>query len=241
MRSVSLPTQSHPFILQAEDELQKLRGCVATSSSLTYQMILDALHTIRNLYESINEVLYISSNQNGLSYSQQRNLIDQELDESINLLDICSTSRYNMGKIKTHIQDLESALRRRGSEAVKGKTRDYVYLVNKASKDLKNQTSSKTESKEGTATVLALLRDAREITISLLQSLFAFLSKQIIGQKTSKWSIVSTLQKRRVACKENSFDIATLKENVEGLENELECLFRHMIQCRVSLLNICSL
>ncbi|KAJ3692859.1 hypothetical protein LUZ60_011954 [Juncus effusus] len=234
-RSVSLPTKSHSSVLKAEAELHKLKACVG-SSSLSFEIILDALKGINNTYECINDLLCMTTNQNSFSHPQQRRQLDQELEESIKFLDVYSTSRDNVGEIKYNIQDLESAERRCASDAIRSKTKDYVQLVKKSSKNIKKHACRKSESMEGDfSVVLGLLNDTREIIFLMIQSLFSLLSNQIVEQKTGKWSL-----KRRVSCKEDTFDIVFLRVNVEKLENELESLFRHMIQCRVSLLNISS-
>ncbi|KAJ3692866.1 hypothetical protein LUZ60_011961 [Juncus effusus] len=236
-RSTSLPTKSHSYVLKAEAELHKLRASLS-SSSHTSEIILDALQGVCNLYEYVNDILSMSSNQNRISHSKQRRLVDQELEKSINLLDICHTSKDNLGEIKIFIEDLESALRRCGSKSMKSKKRDCIQLVKKATKDVKKQTIRRSESIKGDSEVLVLLKDARAVTISLFESLFSFLSKQITWQKSGKWSF---LHKSNVTSKEDAFEISSLRVNVEELHNGLECLFRHMVRCRVSLLNNCSL
>ncbi|KAJ3690853.1 hypothetical protein LUZ61_020017 [Rhynchospora tenuis] len=237
-RSVSLPSRSHPFLQKAEEELNKLRASVG--SSLTYEIMLDALKAVGRVYESINELLGMSSNQNGLSHMQHGRWIEQELEESVKLLDICSTSRDNLDTIKYHIQDLELATRRGDLEASKSKLRDYSLIVKKANRDVKMQIFNKNEYPEGDSlAIVSFLLETRAITISVLQSIFVYLERQIVSQKSSKWSLVSRLvEKRTIACKG---DVACLRVNVEELENGVESLFRHLIQCRVSLLNICSL
>ncbi|KAJ1693019.1 hypothetical protein LUZ63_009717 [Rhynchospora breviuscula] len=238
-RSVSLPTRSHPFLIKAEEELNNLRACVG-SSSLTYEIMLDALKAIGRVYENINELLCASSNQNGLSHMQHRRWVEQELEESVKLLDMCSTSRDNLDTIRDHVQDLELANRRGDLEASKSKLRDYNLILKKANRDVKMQQYKKNEyPEEDSLAVVSLLLETREITISVLQSIFFYLSRQIVSQKSSKWYLVSRLvEKRTIAC---NGDATCLRVNVEELENEVESLFRHLIQCRVSLLNICSM
>ncbi|KAJ8497452.1 hypothetical protein OPV22_008004 [Ensete ventricosum] len=73
---------------------------------------------------------------------------------------------------------------------------------------------------------------------------------------TSRWSLISkTLHKRKVACEGEHEDIEandrmiqkardqlqTVQNNFDGIEAGLECLFRSLVQNRVSLLNIISL
>ncbi|KAJ1693010.1 hypothetical protein LUZ63_009708 [Rhynchospora breviuscula] len=238
-RSFSLPTGSHPFLLKAEEELNKLQASVG-SSSFTNEIMLDAIKAVGRVYESINELLCMPRNQNGLSHMQHRRWVDQELEESVKLLDMCNTSRDNLDTIRDCIQDLELANRRGDLEASKSKLKDYNLILKKANRDVKMHLFNKNESPEGNSlAVVSLFLEAREITISVLQSIFVYLARQIVRQKSSKWSLVSRLvEKRTIACKG---DAACLRVNVEELENGVKSLFRHLIQCRVSLLNICSL
>ncbi|XP_078174112.1 uncharacterized protein LOC144567807 [Carex rostrata] len=244
-RSISLPTSSHPFVLKAEEELSKLKAS-AGSTSLTYEIILDAIKAVGCVYECINDLLCMSSYQDELSNKQQRRCIDQELEESIQLLDMCSTSRDNLDEIKYHIQNLELAIRRGESETIKSRVLFYNQLVKKANKDVKKQVVRKNKSMTGDVlAIILLMSETRDITVSLLQSVFSCLSKQAVSDKTGKLHQVSSfVQKRRIVCIKKQgneiLDIASLRVNVEKLEIGLESLFRNVIQCQVCLLNICS-
>ncbi|KAJ3690844.1 hypothetical protein LUZ61_020008 [Rhynchospora tenuis] len=171
-RSISLPTRCHPFLLKVEEELNKLRACV-DSSSLTYEIMLDAIKAVGRVYESINILLRMSSNQNGLSHMQHRRWVEQELEESVKLLDMCSTSRDNLDTIRVHVQDLELANRRGDLDASKTKIRDYNVILKKANRDATMQMFNKNESPEGDSlAVVSLLLETRDITIAVLQSIF---------------------------------------------------------------------
>lgn len=84
-------------------------------------------------------------------------------------------------------------MRRGNSEAVKSRVRDYTLPVKKANRDVKMQIYKKNEPISGdSSAIVSLLLGTREIIISLLQSIFSFLSKQLVGQKSSKWSLACT-------------------------------------------------
>ncbi|KAJ1693015.1 hypothetical protein LUZ63_009713 [Rhynchospora breviuscula] len=240
-RSNSLPSRSHSYVLKAEEELNQLRAGVA-SPCLTYEIMLDALKAVGQVYESINGLLCMSTNTSGLSHSEHKRWVDQELEESIKMLDMCSTSRDSLDQIKCYVQDFESAIRRGEIMTMKSRVSAYIQLVKKANKDVKKNISRKSKSMAGSSAVVLVLSEARDIVASLLQSVFSFLLKQSMSEKNVKWSLVSSLvlKKTNVGKDMQEEDISSLRENVEGLENGLESLFKHLIQCRVSLLNICS-
>ncbi|XP_073012001.1 uncharacterized protein [Typha latifolia] len=270
LRSTSLPTRSNSLVLKVEEELQMLRTCINSFSS-TGPMLFDGLKRLGDLYEYIEELLCLPSNQSGLSHSNQEKWVEEELEQSVRLLDICRATRNNLSAMKVHIQDLQIAFRRGGEAAIQSKVQAFVRLVKKANKDIKKQTSNKcgstTPVKEecDSLKMVRLLIDAREIAVSLFQSILSFFTEQMVRAKTSKWSFVSmTFHKRKPACGEAKVEddasifsysckdldderalraqkqLQSLEISIEGLGNGFECLFRRMIQCRVSLLNICS-
>ncbi|OAY71285.1 hypothetical protein ACMD2_25172 [Ananas comosus] len=270
LRSVSLPTRPHSLVLKVDKELQKLRDCVASPSS-TAEMICNAFEGIRNLNECIEELVCLPSNRNGLLHTQQKKLVEEELERSVEVLDLCGKMRNNLATRKVHIQDLLSALRRGRYAAMASKVQSCIRSVKTGDKDIKKMMTSKhgplSSIKENSDLFIAvrLLRESREITASLLQSVLSFLCNQIVRPKSSNWSFVSkAFNKKKVACEERqevaNFAFAsysckdmdnervsrirkqlqTLEANIEGLESGVDFLFRRLIQTRVALLNVLS-
>jgi len=84
--------------------------------------------------------------------------------------------------------------------------------------------------------ILRLLREAREITTSLLESTVQLLAKQISLPRSS--IVLKAFQKKTsVVCKEQ---LQALECNIKDLGDGAELLFRRLIQSRVTLLNILS-
>ncbi|KAF7048296.1 hypothetical protein CFC21_057088 [Triticum aestivum] len=130
-------------------------------------------------------------------------------------------------------QELQLVLKRGDDAAVQLKVESFIRLAKQAQKPFKKITSSKASGED--CRLVRLLAEAREMSVSLLESMSQLLPKQFATTKGSKWSLV---QKRKVVCEEEQ--LQTLERSMGDLENGAELLFRRLIQSRVSLLNILS-
>ncbi|RWV84319.1 hypothetical protein BHE74_00014566 [Ensete ventricosum] len=279
LRSISLPSRSHPAALRVEEELHQLRSSLASSSTAP-QALCDGLRRLGGLYESMEELIRLTSNQQTLNHPPQKKWVEEELDGSIRLLDLCSRVTSSLAAMKEHIHGLQLALRKRDDAAIVSKANDYLRFGRKAEKEMKScfRSLKHTEDKridDEDDLPIRLLMEARVATVSLLRLISSFLSTQTRRPKSSRWSFVSkALSKRKVAaseeeehggveslriftwhascdcnpCKDADDDrllqaqsqLQTLEASVEGMESGSECLFRQLIQSRVSLLNILS-
>lgn len=255
LRSISMPSRTQPLALQVEEELHKLKTCVA-SSSLTSQMMGNALRGLGDFYTCIEEILHLPHNQQALTHLPQKRWVEEELDGSLRLLDLCGATRDSLVTMKEHIQDLQSALRRRGDAAIQSKMHAYIHFGKKAQKDLKNclRSLKQTDNKPVSSSVgsmdsellmvVQVLTEAKEINISLLKSILSNLFMARSRPKASRWSFLSkALHKKQVGCEEHedTSHLEALEVTIGDLETGLECLFRRLVQNRVSLLNILSL
>ncbi|XP_017696813.1 uncharacterized protein LOC103701160 [Phoenix dactylifera] len=215
VRSISLPSRDHLFALRVEQEVYKLRTCVV-SCSLSSQEMCNGLRRLRDLYDCIEELLHLPHNQQALCHPHRKEWLEEELDGSVKVLDLCGTLRDKLVTMKEHLQDLQLALRRRDTTSIESRLHACIRSGKKAQKDIKNcrrpskQVSSKSspytavDMDSDLSIVVHLLMEAREIAISLLRSASRLLSvSRRPKRKTSRWSFVSNaLQKRKVASEE---------------------------------------
>ncbi|OMO92009.1 hypothetical protein COLO4_17954 [Corchorus olitorius] len=238
-RSNSLPSRQHPITSQIEENLNRLRSSqsASTSSSLGQQ-----LNGVQDLHEYVEMLLQLPQSQQALSQEHQRKSVEQLLDGSLLLLDVCSTAKDALLQTKECTQQLQSILRRRrGVEGLSGEVRKYLTsrkavkkAICKALKNLKNM-----ENKDGeNGDVITILRQVEAVTVSVLESLLSFVSGPEAESKMSRWSLVSKLtHQKKVASEEdeqNTNEIANVEatlrsfvksqniKHVEKLQNELQ-------------------
>lgn len=88
VRSISLPARLHPITLNVEVHLDRLRSSKATSTSNYHK-----LSGLKDLYECIDDLLQLSVTQRTLSNGQCGKSVDEVLDGSLRLLDVCVITR----------------------------------------------------------------------------------------------------------------------------------------------------
>ncbi|KAG2560232.1 uncharacterized protein LOC120643645 [Panicum virgatum] len=236
-RSTSLPSFSYSTELNVEQELQTLKA-QTSSPSATIGTACDGLRRLGDVYSCIEEMMCLPSNQ---ALTGQRKMVEEELEKSLVLIDLCNTMQESLAELKTSVQELCLVLKRRDSVAAQLKIKSFVRLAKKTQKPLK-KTTSKATAEVCSCRVVKLLAEGRETAVSLLETtslLLALLPKQIGSPIASKWSLVSKkFQKTRVICEEQQ--LQALEHSIGDLEDGIEFLFTRLIQSRVTVLNILS-
>ncbi|KAI3717097.1 hypothetical protein L1987_68456 [Smallanthus sonchifolius] len=248
-RSISLPTRSHPSTLQVEEELGHLKSWEASSASTAnVETICGSLMKLKKLYSSVNDLISLPQTQQALLHRKDDKLVDELLERSMSVLDVCGSIKDAMEQVKEGIRNIQSALRRR-KEGLKSdslsvwKMKDAKRailalkqidnkMVDIALLDLDHHLSS----------LIISLRDTSALSVSIFGSLIAFNSIFVSKPKSTKWTIVSGLihKRKRAGVDQPHISNEALESHIEVIVDCLECMSRTLIKARVSLLNIRS-
>jgi hypothetical protein len=226
VRSISLPSRSHPSTIRVEEELNKLKTWEGTSTS-TSGSIHIGLSLLEDLYMSMEDLLNMASTQQVISHHQGEKCVEEVLDGSMRILDICGITRDTILQIKENVQALHSSLRRRkGDSSVERSVAEYKFFTKKMKKNVNKLITSlkQMDSKFGMSSILeldhhlsCLIRVFREVIVmnlSVFQFILSFLTLSSSKSKTTKWKFVTKLMHKGViTCEDNSDSI-----------NELQCV-----------------
>ncbi|KAI3464722.1 hypothetical protein Pfo_021385 [Paulownia fortunei] len=247
-----------------EDHLCRLKASTSTSST----SICANLASLRDLHEGINNLIQMPSLQQALSHEQGENWINELLEGSLRLVDLCGFSRDIVCLTKESVQELESSIRRKADDinAYVASRKKINKMVNKCIKNLKsfNQSSAALPDKDYDLKAIGtMLKETEALDFSVLKSVLILVSGAKGRSKQRSWSLFSKFaQTSRVHCEieqesgvddlcflnirktRNGVDNITLKQLtatemcIQELEEGLEAFFRSLIKTRVSLLNV---
>ncbi|ONK64195.1 uncharacterized protein A4U43_C07F23090 [Asparagus officinalis] len=208
IRSISMPPTSHPTIHRVDEELHNLKARLA--SSKTAHMVPEGLRSVGDVYEIIEELLRLPSSLQSIQ-SCPTKWVEEQLDCSLQLLDLIGVARESLVMIREHVKDIESAIRRKGNEVSETKKKAQK-IIKDALKSL-NLMGGKSVSccvDYNNNQLFKVSIEAREVTISLLGLVLSCLSKP--KTKTSRWSFFKSISKRKVACEG---EVAPSEENID--------------------------
>ncbi|KAI3717098.1 hypothetical protein L1987_68458 [Smallanthus sonchifolius] len=253
VRSISLPSRSHPSALQVEDKLAHLKSWEASSSSSStanVEIVCGSLVRLERLYTSVNDLITLPQTQQALSRRKDDKLVDELLDRSMCLLDVCGSIKDAMEQVKEDIRNIQSALRRR-KEGLKSdslslwKMKDAKRAI-LALKQIDNKIGdiALLDLDHHLSSLIRSLRDTSALSVSIFGSLASFNSMFVSKPKSTKWTIVSGLIHKRkgkgASVDQPRVSNEALESHIEVIEERLECMCRTLIKARVSLLNIRS-
>uniref|UniRef100_A0A453HMC5 Uncharacterized protein n=1 Tax=Aegilops tauschii subsp. strangulata TaxID=200361 RepID=A0A453HMC5_AEGTS len=97
-RSASLPLIPHSTESKVEVELQGLQTRIS-SPSATIDTMCGGLRSLGDIYSSIEEIMSLPSNRVPL----QRKMVEEELDRSLVLVDLCNAMQESLAELKASI------------------------------------------------------------------------------------------------------------------------------------------
>ncbi|KAK4351808.1 hypothetical protein RND71_027326 [Anisodus tanguticus] len=209
VRSTSLPIATHPLIVSAEEQLQRLKSSQGTSTS-SNSTICQKLDGLRKLYDCVDDVLQLPISQQ--VHEKHAKLLEQVSDMSLNVLDTCSISIDAFLQMKESVQLLESSLRRgRGGEsnlstqvdAYMASNKKLNKVVSRRFRDLKQKENNQIIVIENSdfASLISLIKGVEDISLTVLESTLSFISHPKMRSRTSSWSLVTKMLKpKRVSC-----------------------------------------
>ncbi|KAJ6386153.1 hypothetical protein OIU77_029172 [Salix suchowensis] len=104
------PFRPNPIITQLHEHLCRSRASegASTSSSLGGK-----LNSLQDLHACVNKLLLLPLNQQAIAQENTGKLIDELLDGSLQVLDLCNTAKDALLQTKESIHEFQSILRRR--------------------------------------------------------------------------------------------------------------------------------
>ncbi|KAL2944807.1 Cytochrome P450 71A21 [Bienertia sinuspersici] len=266
IRSLSFPSKPHPIVKQFDEQLSRLRS--SQSASTSSSSLTQTLTNLNDLYCSVDQLLQLPLNQKAMSQNVQSNSIEEVLDGSLRLLDICGTSRDLLVQSKECLQSIQSSLRRRcnGELDITNEAVQYLNtrksakkLIKKALKNIKDTEQTNEEN-----VVKSMLKDVEGITQDILKSVLSYIGGAKFESGKSKWSLISKLVHhggdKEAMASTSEFDLVDasfesiiclktkgginmsqmvkLETEIQDLVEGLDVMFRHLVKTRSSLLNI---
>ncbi|KAK2665696.1 hypothetical protein Ddye_004270 [Dipteronia dyeriana] len=268
VRSNSLPSRPHPITSEVDQHLSRLRSSQETSTSSSSSICheINGLQDLYGCVDELLQLPLIQQALGQEQQKKLVDgLLDGSLwilDVSSIAKDALLQTKECVQGLSSVLH------RRRGDEIsneVKKyltSRKTVKKTIKKALEGMENKCSSRTNEEHETIT---MLRDVDAVTFAMFESLLSLISGPKASSKSS-WSLVSKLiHSKRIACEEEESEInesvkvdaalstltgtsdniscvqnqlKELESNIQDLEEGIECLSRHLIKSRVSLLNI---
>ncbi|KAF2295310.1 hypothetical protein GH714_032543 [Hevea brasiliensis] len=223
LRSISLPSRSHPLNVNIEEQLCKLKA--SQSSSIGHK-----LSGLKDLFESVDDFLQLSFAQQPISNDSQSQTIENAMNGFLELLDICDTTRDLFSQMNECLQELELSLRRRkgGDSSLTREVDAYMVYRKKLNKEIckclrnikkkeRNCAAGTFDNNSNLANMISMLRGVQEISLVVFEWILSFISQPKVKSLPSGWSVIpKLLQSKSVSC-----EVKKEVNEVEKIDAEL--------------------
>ncbi|XP_022748869.1 uncharacterized protein LOC111298420 [Durio zibethinus] len=240
--SFPLPSTQHPLSTEVNEHLNRLRASAATSTSSS-SSISHKLNGFQDLYVCVDELLQLPLFQQALAQEQHKEWVDELLDGSLRLLDLCSTTKDVVLRTKESANELQSALRRRKSGEIELVSEVRKYLtsrkvvkktIHKALGNLKGiqtkQIFSPSDDHE-TKAIVSILREVESVTSSMFNHLLSLIN----GPNPGSWLLFSKLMHhKRITWEEAGRDI----NGFENVDTALKSLASQKMSKSENIMNL---
>ncbi|OWM80483.1 uncharacterized protein LOC116197077 [Punica granatum] len=233
-RSNSLPSRPHPVTSQLEENLHRIRTSSETTCSSS-SSVSQKLNGLQDLHECVDELLALPLVQQAFSQQIHERWIDELLEGSLGLLDLCSIAKNSLPQTKEALHDLQSSMRRRKGAGQVQDTEVQKYLSTRKSvqkamkkailrlKSAKNDSASSLLRKDDEAVAfISLLREVEAATTSVFESVFCLISGTRQTRSSSIWSLVSKMMLKKITTsEEGKMDLNEFTKQDMALESLL--------------------
>lgn len=162
--------------------------------------------------------------------------IDELLEGSLKLLDVCSVAKHCLLQSKESMYELELVIHKRGAETaftIKGgkylaSRKNLNKAIRKALGNLngieREQIVTSLNKDSETLAMLSILKEAEVITVNSLESLLLFIIGSKGQPKHSRWSVISKLMQPN---KEECYSQESDTNAFEKVDADLQSLINH--------------
>ncbi|KAK6131430.1 hypothetical protein DH2020_034833 [Rehmannia glutinosa] len=200
------------------------------------------------IYTKASIIFQTPSVQQALSHQEGGDWINELLEGSLRLVDLCGFSREVVCLTKESIQELESSIRRKADDinAYETSRKKINKMIIKNLKSFNQNCAALPEKDSDLKAIGSMLKETEALDFSVLKSVLIVLSEAKGSSKQRSWSSLFSkfVQTSRVSKKgTDNINLKQLKATemtIQEIEEGLEGLFRSLVKTRVSLLNALS-
>ncbi|KMT01269.1 hypothetical protein BVRB_9g212870 [Beta vulgaris subsp. vulgaris] len=229
-RSISLPSRPHPLVPQIDEHISRLRSSEVASTSVPQLPSLGhKLNILKDLYDCLDNLILLPQNQQKLMQFCNARCIDELLDGSLRLLDVCGIVKDVVSQVKEQTQKMQSSLRRRSNAelSIGDEIVGYVNMrkktkpmMKRCTKDVKGMMKKITCQKGGdheNVVMVSVLKEVEGVTAEIFESLLDAISGSK-AQFYKRGASLSLVMCKLIMYQSEAFE----KEEEEVSKNEFE-------------------